>query len=168
MSHFCPTAAALLFDERGPIAIVEGPPPVPGLEIPEGLDARESLPPLREHSRPRTQDPGPWTQDPRPLLMSFDEFSEWEQHELKTLPALAGDSPFAPVIEKFLAAKLFASWGAYRGDGITAIREGVRDARRVLLEEIDTACREAGRALDAALLLTAIRQTDLRLLHRRS
>ena len=48
LSHYCPTAAALLFEHTGPIEIVEGPSPVPGLDIPEGLDARESLPPLAE------------------------------------------------------------------------------------------------------------------------
>ena len=46
LSHYCPTAAALLFEHEGPIEVVEGPSPVPLLEIPEGLDARESLPPL--------------------------------------------------------------------------------------------------------------------------
>jgi hypothetical protein len=155
LSHYCPTAASLLFEHRGSIEIVEGPPPIAGLEIPEGLDARESLPPLR-----------PKTRDPRPALMSFEEFSEWERDELKTLSALAGESRFAAVIERFLAAKLFASWAAYQGDGITAIRDAVRAAHRVLLAEIDTACRDAGRPLDAGLLLNAIRQTDLLLLHR--
>jgi Fe-S-cluster containining protein len=150
LSHYCPTAASLLFDRCDPIEIVEGPPPVPGLEIPEGLDARESLPPLRSPN----------------LLMSFEEFSDWEHQELRTLKALAGNSAFAPVIERFLAAKLFASWAAYRADGITAIRDAVRHAHRVLLAEIETACREAGRPLDADLLLRAIRESDLQLLHR--
>ena len=160
LSHYCPTAASLLFEHRGPIEIVEGPPPIAGREIPEGLDARESLPPLRESLA------GPKTRDPRPSLMSYDEFSEWEKHELRLLPELVGESEFAPVIERFLAARLFASWAAYQGDGITAIRASVRNAHRVLLDETATACREAGRSLDADLLLRAIRQTDLQLMHR--
>ena len=150
LSHYCPTAASLLFEHRGPIEIVEGPPPIPSLEIPEGLDARESLPPLRAPN----------------VLMSYDEFSEWERNELKTLASMAGESECAPVIERFLAAKLFASWAAYQDDGTAAVRESVRAAHRVLLAEIETACREAGRALDSELLLRAIRQTDLYLLHR--
>ena len=150
LSHYCPTAASLLFDHRGPIEIVEGPPPIPGIEIPEGLDARESLPPLRAPN----------------LLMSFEEFSEWERNELKTLSPMAGNSELAPVIERFLAAKLFASWSAYQDDdGITSIRKAVRHANHLLTAEMATACREAGRALDADLLLKAIRQTDLQLLH---
>lgn len=151
LSHYCPTAAALLFDHRGPIEIVEGPAPIPEVEIPEGLDARESLPPLRAPN----------------LLMSYDEFSEWEKTELETLPLLAGNSEFAPVIERFLAAKLFASWAAYQGDGITSVRAAVRAAHRVLHREIENACREAGRSLDAELLRRAVRASDLQLLHYR-
>jgi Fe-S-cluster containining protein len=151
LSHYCPTAASLLFEHHGPIEIVEGPPPIAGLEIPEGLDARESLPPLRAPE----------------VLMSYEEFSKWERDELKALAALAGDSEFAPVIERFLAAKLFASWAAYQGDGITSIRTAVAGAHRTLGAEIEKACREAGRSLDASLLLSAIRQADLRLLHLR-
>jgi hypothetical protein len=153
LSHYCPTAASLLFDHRGPIEIVEGPPPIPGVEIPEGLDARESLPPLRESGT-------------RPVLMSWDEFSAWERDEIRSLSALAGDSEFARVIERYLAAKVIASWHAYVGNGIDAVRASIRHAHARLHAEIATACREAGRALDAELLLCAIRQTDLHLLHR--
>ena len=187
LSHYCPTAASLLFDHGDPIEIVEGPPPIPGLEIPEGLDARESLPPLREApsptpqaASPKPQDPSPKPQDaspkpqdaspkpqaPSPVLMTYEEFSEWEKTELQTLSPMAGNSAFAPVIERFLAAKMFASWAAYQGDGIGSVRAAVRDAHRVLQVEMETACRSARRPLDAELLLGAIRQTDLQLLHR--
>lgn len=149
LSHYCPTAAALLFQQSGPIDIVEGPPPIAGLDVPEGLDARESLPPLAAPYR----------------LMSFEEFSAWERDELKTLPALVGDVPFAEVVERYLAAKLFASWAAYEGDGVSAVRAAVREAHRVLQDEIARACVAAGRPLDASLLTDAIRQADLRVVH---
>jgi Fe-S-cluster containining protein len=149
LSHYCPTAASVLFEHTGAIEIVEGPSPVPALDIPEGLDARESLPPLREPNR----------------LMSFEEFSHWERNELRTLKSIAGESEFAPVIERFLAAKLFASWAAYLGDGTTAVRESVRAAHGVLQEEMSNAARDAGRPIDAGLLKHAIRQADLRLVH---
>ena len=71
LSHYCPTAAAMLFDHDGPIEIVEGPAPPTGLDIPEGLDARESLPPLASPAR----------------LMSFDEFSTWEEDAVRTISA---------------------------------------------------------------------------------
>jgi hypothetical protein len=46
LSHYCPTAAAMLFDRR-PLAIVRDPAGLGGEEEDyEGLDAREALPPL--------------------------------------------------------------------------------------------------------------------------
>jgi Fe-S-cluster containining protein len=179
LSHYCPTAASLLFEHEGPIEIVEGPSPVPALDIPEGLDARESLPPLAESSSsPKsaasarastsakaTAHKSAPRQAPSPRLMSFEEFSNWERAELRTLNSMAGESELAPVIERFLAAKLFASWAAYQGDGITAVRHAVRAAHAVLQEEMTRAAQDAGRSIDAALLKQAIRQADLRLVH---
>lgn len=69
LSHYCPTAAAMLFDHARPIEIVEGPAPPTGLDIPEGLDAREALPPLASPGR----------------LMTFDEFSAWEKNAVRTV-----------------------------------------------------------------------------------
>jgi len=45
LSHYCPTAAGLLFAHEGAVEIVSGPPPAPG-GVAEGLDARGTLPPL--------------------------------------------------------------------------------------------------------------------------
>ena len=97
--------------------------------------------------------------------MSFDEFSNWERNELRTLTSMAGQSEFAPVVERFLAAKLFASWAAYLGDGTTAVRQSVRAAHAVLQEEMANGTRVAGRPIDADLLTQAIRRADLRLVH---
>lgn len=157
LSHYCPTAAAMLFEHQGPIEIVEGPSPVPLLRIPEGLDARESLPPLDV-----TAPPG------RPRLLSWGEFSDWERHELAALPKLIGDVPFAPVIERYLAAKLFASWAMYEDDdGIAAVRKFVRAAYLRLREEMEIGVLAAERPLDAAILLEAIRRVDFGLFHLR-
>lgn len=188
LSHYCPTAASMLFEHNGPIAIVAGPSPVPGADPPEGLDARESLPPLRAPGR----------------LMPFDEFSSWEREQVArvdpsfpglddldlfdharasvpaphTWPGRPGDlertwralvqpaiAPFAPVIQRYLAARLFGSWAAYLGDGTGGVLRSVRVARAVLQAEIIRACGHAGRRLDAALLKDAIRQSDLLLVH---
>ena len=140
LSHYCPSAASLLFEHEGPIEIVEGPSPVPALDIPEGLDARESLPPA-----------SPTATAGKPRLMSWNEFSEWERTELKTLGELTAGLPFPSVIERYLAAKLFASWAAYQGDGTSAVRHAVRAAHAVLEEEITRAAQDAGRSIDAAL-----------------
>ena len=97
--------------------------------------------------------------------MSFDDLSNWERNELRTLTSMAGQSEFAPVIERFLAAKLFASWAAYLGDGTAAVRHSVRAAHAVLEEEMANGARDAGRPIDTGLLTQAIRRADLRLVH---
>jgi len=75
LSHYCPTAASLLFDDSVPPAIVEGPPVLPGSELPEGLDAREAWPP---------------SQSPR-RLMDLDSYSTWETWAVSVLTS--GESP---------------------------------------------------------------------------
>jgi hypothetical protein len=50
LSHYCPTAAMLLFDSA-PLTIVEAAPPLK-IDAPEGLEARGVLPPL-ERTGPR-------------------------------------------------------------------------------------------------------------------
>lgn len=173
LSHYCPTAAALLFEPDRPIAIVEGPAPPTGLDMPEGLDARDSLPPLASPNR----------------LMSFDEFAAWEEDVIGSISAhltphvawpetpqaleemcarfVAPAWPaFEPVIRRYLAAKAFGSWEAYLDeDGTAAVLRGVETARAVLQVEAARHCAHAGRVLDAPLLTAAIRQSDLRLVH---
>src|SRR5262249_54087259 len=46
LSNFCPTAAALLCESDGELAIVASPPAFPERRVYEGLDAREQWPPL--------------------------------------------------------------------------------------------------------------------------
>lgn len=188
LSHYCPTAASMLFEDQGPVAIVEGPPPVPGIDIPEGLDARESLPPLASENR----------------LMTFEAFSEWERAEAgrvagsdaappsaklfeqarRAVPApwswppapvdldaqwvarvAPGWPQFAAVIQRYRAAKIFASWAAYQGDGPVAVVRVADTAIAVLKVEAVRQCLQAGRSLDAGLLTQAIRQADLLLVH---
>lgn len=157
LSHYCPTAAAMLFEHDGPIEIVEGPSPVPLLEIPEGLDAREALPPL-DVTAPAGM----------ARLLSWEQFSQWERDELAVLAPLIGDQPFAPVIERYLAAKLVASWAMYQDDdGIAAVRKFVRAAYLRLREEMTLGVFAAGRPLDAPILLEAIRRVDFGLFHLR-
>jgi hypothetical protein len=130
---------------------------VPLLEIPEGLDARESLPPLDMNSPAG-----------RPRLLSWNEFSQWEREELRTIPGFIGDVPFAAVIERYLAAKLFASWAMYEDDdGIAAVRKFVRAAYLRLREEMAIGVLAAERELDRPILLEAIRRVDFGLFHLR-
>lgn len=188
LSHYCPTAAALLFAPEEPIEIVEGPSPVAGLEIPEGLDARESLPPLELPDR----------------LMTWETFSQWERVEMgkeATAPSMVdairlferarfavpapwswADAPvelerqwpalvapawpgFAQVVHRYRAAKVFASWATHADEGLIAALRVADIADAVLRVETVRQCVTAGRTLDAELLKQAIRQSDLLLVH---
>jgi hypothetical protein len=73
LSHYCPTAASLLFAHAGGVEIVEGPPPVIG--HPEGLDARDALPPLLT---------------PR-VLMDVASYTAWEAHMIRVLAGSPDD-----------------------------------------------------------------------------
>ena len=207
LSHYCPTAASMLFEQPGPIAIVEGPSPVPGFEVPEGLDARESLPPAfaeASASANATADRSAGKPNAAKLrLMSWNEFTEWErgaivgsrveagppdlarfQHARSAVPApwawtaappdlehrwsalVAPAWPaYAPVVQRYRAAKVFASWAAYTGDGLAAVQRVADIADAVLRVEAVRQCVTVDRVLDAELLKQAIRQADLLLVH---
>lgn len=183
LSHYCPTAASLLIDTPGPVTIVEGPPALPDGEIPEGLDARDALPPLETPRR----------------LMGWASYAAWERRAVKLLTeasapraalnALAPNTPgpsdetlldivrnavprpysWTPVmaparvdwrassagVGRYLAAHAFASWMAYQGNGLRCTVLYLHLVLAVLKSEL-------GRG-DS--LLDAIRQADLVLRH---
>jgi Fe-S-cluster containining protein len=188
LSHYCPTAAAMLFEHHGPIAIVDGPAPN-GDEDVEGLDARDALPPAESDGK---------------RLMSFDELSAWEREQIAgaRIEELDADdralfdqarsavplpwswpappehldeiwwSQVAPawprfnhVLANYAAAKSFASWSLYLGDGLEAAAHVARIASAVLRIECARQCAIVGRPLDRELLTEAIRQSDLLLVH---
>jgi Fe-S-cluster containining protein len=199
LSHYCPTSTALLFEHTGPIDIVEGPSPIPELDLLEGLDAREALPPT--FVRAAADKPG---KGDRPRLMSFEELREWERDQIgraridewhgddvtlfeRARAAVpeplswpeAPDKPesiffslaapswprFADVLTRYAAAKAFASWSLYLGNGVEAAAETARIAHAVLRVECARQCRASGRPLDRELLSNAIEQSDLLLVH---
>jgi hypothetical protein len=94
LSHYCPTAASLLFEHTGGVEIVEGPAPVNGR--PEGLDARDALPPFLT---------------PR-VLMDVASYTAWEAHMIRVL---AGAPDVGRSAEDVLAlldehARIIATW----------------------------------------------------------
>jgi Fe-S-cluster containining protein len=190
LSHYCPTSTALLFEHSGPIEIVEGPSPIPDLDMLEGLDARESLPPVTPGSEGR--------------LMSFAELTAWERDRVAhaKIDVLQADDvaafdraraavpeplswPEAPdqleslwfsqvapawphfedVLTRYAAAKAFGSWSLYLGEGVAAADATARMAHAVLRVECARQCRAFGRPLDRELLMHAIEQSDLLLVH---
>ena len=217
LSHYCPTAADLLFEHTGPVEIVAGPPAVAFGE-PEGLDARDVLPPLLVDG----------------VLMDYEGYSAWEAHMVAVLtrddglapevavetlkrdairlqrwkPAISTtlaeeiatlsreryaekenrpgrisfsypaqeihperffrgipSSALSAVIKRYLAARAFASWMAYQGNGIAAVVGSLALTLSVLREHIARLTANDERALTAADLKEAIRATDRLLVH---
>ena len=92
LSHYCPTAAAMLVDDARPVTIVRGPAAVPGVDVPEGLDVRDELP-------PRLSDR---------VLMDLDALTAWEAH---VVHALAGPAAWPGSVDDVLARlALDAEW----------------------------------------------------------
>lgn len=233
LSHFCPTAAAMLFRDDVPIAIVEAPVAFPPGDY-DGLSVdADDLPPLL-HPRMLMDNDGytawerhmvrrcadlahtpesvlatlardarelaGWTPGQRPLadavsglppgfvsaaapagladsLRLFFQVlaavpDEWkpepddgglaEVYERLVLPAWPA---FAPVLNRYLAAKAFASWTAYQGRGVATIVRGLEAAVALVRVEAARQCRTSGCALDAAQLLEAFRAADFLLNH---
>ena len=233
LTHYCPTAAALLFRDDCAIAIVKGPPAFPPAEY-EGLIVRpDDWPPLL-HPR---------------MLMDHEGYSAWERHMVARCAApgvapetvlatlardarvlrrhRAADGPIAEAVarlpgdmveaeaprdlsesllrfseaigavpddmkpppdehqlheayatlvrpewlrwrdplNRYLAAKAFASWTAYQGRGVLTIVRGLDAALALVRVEAARVCRNAAETMNGHLLLEAFRSADFLLNH---
>jgi hypothetical protein len=191
LSHFCPTAANLLF-AGVPLAIVQAPATLALDGTLDGLDATTVLPPLLSKSvlmdwegysaweeetvelfNDGDLDP---EQSVRSLLMITERISEWTpggeplsstvRRQFGSGAERARRGPgrwreHARAINAFLAAHAFASWAAYEPDGLRAVPAAVEVALRTVSERVD----ERG-PVTRPSLLEAIRATDLELRHR--
>jgi len=72
---------------------------------------------------------------------------------------------FDEVLANYAAAKWFASWSLYLGDGVEAAAHSARVASAVLRIETARQCGVFRRPLDRELMIEAIRQSDLLLVH---
>jgi len=107
LSHYCPTAAAMLFREDAADTIVGDPPAFPEDEAWEGLDAREAWPPLLR--------PG--------VLLGWDGFVLWQQEAVRLL--LRQDLSVEVAVAALSArSERAADWTAADG----ALLEGLRGA----------------------------------------
>jgi hypothetical protein len=238
LSHYCPTAARLLFREDVPLAVVPAPHDLAGRIRLEGLDAREALPPLilpglladregyrawedlvvstmasevsPEEALDRVGDAAERVRSWKPgdgalrdavasIVASPDACTpptlaratrtaaraaaRFEVARRAVPPGLDAPRPpedvddldaawvaprwgaFARPVRRYLAARAFGNWCAYQGPGLRTIVELLETALAVVRVEAARHCGRAGRVLDEALLLAAIRAADLLLVH---
>jgi hypothetical protein len=71
-------------------------------------------------------------------------------------------------LKRYLAARAFATWVAWQGQGLAAVVESLALSLAVVYIESIRQCRAAGERLDERWLREAIRQADLLLVHRAS
>jgi Fe-S-cluster containining protein len=153
LSHFCPTAAAMLFEPGPPAAIVDAPDALTGAEPLDGLDARDAWPPLlRSGVLTDLESYDTWERRgieiltregiaPRDSLAALDTATSrivrWAPggrpllHEVQdAFAALAPPTselePRDAAIKRWLAARLFGTWIAYQGEGLRTIVRYVR------------------------------------------
>ena len=152
LSHYCPTAAALLFTHTGRVEIVEGPPAIPVGE-PEGLDARDVLPPLlldgvrsrhatfgvrsRHRSHAGTADSQSRHGETQPVLMDLAGYSAWEAYMVDTLANTAGTADDA--IERLDDdLRRLQTWRPGRGTLAEAVKGlSAQDGRAVATQAVD-------------------------------
>jgi hypothetical protein len=72
---------------------------------------------------------------------------------------------FTAPLNRFLAAKAFASWTAYQGRGLLTIVRGLEAALALVRVEAARQCRDSARVLETDLLLGAFRGADFVLNH---
>lgn len=186
LSHFCPTAASMLFDADGDVTVVDAPDALAGSGPLDGLDARDVWPPLLR--------PG--------VMMDLDSYDLWERsaiamltlenlaprHAVEALHSAttriaawdpASDVPLAfevrtafgaaptpsatrdraePAVKRWLAARAFGSWMAYQGNGLlTTVRY-----LRTCLDTFDVELARDHKPLEA------IRRADRLIVHESS
>jgi len=184
LSHFCPTAAALLFEAPGPVDVVEPSASVTDVGPLDGLDATNAIPPLLRDG----------------VLMDLESFSEWESRAIRVLTAIGEtpdsaierleivtdelaqwvpgtgslidavrrafdsridarpDTPETPesrAVKRWLAAHLFGNWIAYQGRGLRTIVRYVRACLDVFSVEV---ARDGN-------VLEAVRRSDFLIVH---
>ena len=233
LSHFCPTAASMLFRHDCPLTITSGPHAFPPGEYEGLVVTRDDLPPLltptmlmdgpgysawerhmvmrcadgdrgpdsvvatleRDARQLGTWKPGRMTlaeavrdlpahpaQVPAPqsldhALALYEQVMQAVPDDLQPPPDGHGlDVAFAEFVRpmwprffvplnRYVAAKAFASWTAYQGRGVASIVRGLEAALAVVRVESSRQCRNAKRGLDADLLRDAFRCADFILNH---
>jgi hypothetical protein len=233
LSHFCPTAASMLFRDDMPVEIVAGPAAFPPADY-EGLVVQpDDWPPLlnprvlmdlegyaawERHMVARCANltnapeavlatlardaalltqwrPGgrsfteavtalPRALVPAAMPVSLDASLAFHAEAMRAVPDDLKPKPdehglpeayvdfvaprwpaFSAPLNRYLAAKAFATWTAYQGRGIATIVRGLECALALVRVEASRQCRDTLRQLDEARLLEAFRWADFTLNH---
>jgi hypothetical protein len=124
LSHFCPTAASLLFDD-GALAIVADPPAFTTSQEYEGLDARGEWPPL-VHRR---------------LLFDVTAYRAWQARVVRTLADAADTSDGLHAIAS--AAERLRSWTPAQGSMSDVVEESFAKSDATALRLYDSIAARA-------------------------
>ena len=112
LSHYCPTAAALLFEESGnswlPVGIVEAPAALADVGPLEGLDAREAWPPLLRNG----------------VMMDLESYGAWERLGVELLTR----EGIAPAVSLDALEAATARVRLWSPGGESPLQHAVRDA----------------------------------------
>jgi hypothetical protein len=233
LSHFCPTAASMLFRDDVAVEIVAEPPAFPSADYEGLVVADDDWPPLlnprvltdlegysawewhmvarcgntteipeavlatlrRDAASLRRWKPGGLTLAqavaalPRDIVAatphaSLDASLEFHAAAMRAVPDDLKPPPdeqhlaeafrshvaamwpaFSAPLNRYLAAKAFASWTAYQGRGVATIVRGLECALALVRVEAARQCRDTARPLDEVLLLEAFRWADFTLNH---
>ena len=133
------------------------------------IDAVRDLPARSERTHaPATLD-GSFTLYEQVMRAVPDEFRPQPDESGLDVAFVDLVSPVWPAFDvplnRYIAAKAFASWTAYQGRGVMSIVRGLEAALAAVRIESARQCRDARRALDAGLLRGAFRSADFILNH---
>jgi Fe-S-cluster containining protein len=112
LSHFCPTAAELLFGPGVPLEIVEAPPAFPSTGDYDGLNAMDALPPLVA--------PG--------MLMDLEAYDAWERH---MVAVLSRSSSAAAALDRLASdVELLRAWRPSHGPLVDVMARLAADTQK--------------------------------------
>ena len=187
LSHYCPTAAALLttpsaldtVEARAPLRLVG---PIDGLDVRTWTPGDGSLAAavdaaFRSQTGVRSgSDRGQTAARPRahflasafaPLVAQHipHEASPVADYERTWQPLAEGCPAVELVAKNYVAARLFANWIAYQGQGLRTVVEWLRTCHSVLRNEMALHSMASGRATSVDEAVAAAGRADLLLVH---
>lgn len=129
LTHYCPTAASMLFREDVPLEIVEAPPAFPPAAYDGLVVDAEAWPPLLHPQ----------------MLMDLDGYSAWERHMVRRCadPAASPDSVIATLDRDARRLRLFTPGGQSLVEAVQSLPAGLVDAPDVASLRESLACYAA-------------------------